>query len=389
MIIPAFRAVCAGSLWLLASAAEAENLRIAAFNAELSRRNPGLLVRDLMKGRDPQIEQVVEIIQTVRPDILLLTGVDYDVQELALGLLRETLKLGRGEVAGIDYPYWFAAPVNIGIPSELDLDGDGRVGSANDAWGFGYFSGQQGMVVLSRYPIDHIETRTFQTFRWMDLPDADLPVWYDGTQWPSAAVQPAMRLSTASHWDVLVEAPGGPIHLLAAHPTPPVFDGEEDANGKRNQDEIAFWTQYLAGAEFGDDQGRVAGLADTAFVVLGDFNADPVDGDGKHEAIEALLAFGGLEDAKPASRGAVAASVAQAGVNLGQLGDPSLDTADWPDEGDKPGNIRVDFVLPSVDFDVIDSGVFWPTPDDALFRLIAPIEEHGARHRLVWLDVHR
>ncbi len=389
MINPVFRAVCTVSLWLLACAAQAENLRIAAFNAELSRRNPGLLVRDLMKASDPQVEQVVEIIQTIRPDILLLTGVDYDVQELAIGLLRETLNLGRGDVAGIDYPYWFAAPVNVGIPSGLDLDGDGRVGSANDAWGFGYFPGQQGMVVLSRYPIDLDATRTFQNFRWMELPDSLLPVWYDGTPWPSTAVQAAMRLSTTSHWDVVVDAPGGPIHLLAAHPTPPVFDGEEDANGKRNHDEIAFWTQYLAGAEFGDDQGRVAGLVDAAFVVLGDFNTDPIDGDSQHEAIGALLAVGGLEDAKPASRGAVAATVAQAGVNVGQLGDPALDTADWPDEAGKPGNMRVDFVLPSVDFNVTDSGVFWPTPDDPLFRLIAPIEEHGSRHRLVWLDVRR
>ncbi len=389
MVRSAGRAVFAIVFSLTAFAVQAENLRIAAFNAELTRRNPGLLVRDLMKGKDPQVEQVVEIIQTIRPDVLLVSGVDYDIQELAIGLLREALAVGLHAAAGIEFPYWYVAPVNTGVPSGLDLNGDGRPAAADDAWGFGYFPGQEGMVVLSRFPIDRLATRTFQTFRWQDLPDADLPVWYDGTPWPSAAVQMSMRLSSASHWDVVVSAPGGDIHLLAAHPTPPVFDGLEDANGKRNHDEIAFWTQYLNGAEFKDDQGRAAAMASGSFVVMGDFNADPLDGDGMHDGIGALLGSDRLRDPEAKSAGGSLAAAAQLGANVGQIGDPAMDTADWPDESGKPGNMRVDLVLPSIDFAVEGAGVFWPTPDDPLSRLIAPVNERGARHRLVWVDVSR
>jgi hypothetical protein len=61
-------AVCVVLFWFAAAFAQAEDIRFAVFNAELTRRNPGLLVRDLMKGNDPQIAQVVGIIQAIKPD---------------------------------------------------------------------------------------------------------------------------------------------------------------------------------------------------------------------------------------------------------------------------------------------------------------------------------
>ena len=60
-----------------------------------------------------------------------------------------------------------------------------------------------------------------------------------------AAVQ---RLATTGFWDVPVETPSGQLHLLAWHATPPVFDGPEDRNGRRNHDEAAFWRLLLEGA---------------------------------------------------------------------------------------------------------------------------------------------
>ena len=38
------------------------------------------------------------------------------------------------------------------------------------------------------------------------------------------------------------------LDVLAAHPTPPSFDGPEKRNVARNRDEIGFWTAYLAPA---------------------------------------------------------------------------------------------------------------------------------------------
>ena len=62
----------------------------------------------------------------------------------------------------IDYPYYYNAPSNTGIPSGFDLNNDGTVGGPDDAFGFGVFPGQYGFIVLSKYKIDMDEVRTFQ-----------------------------------------------------------------------------------------------------------------------------------------------------------------------------------------------------------------------------------
>ena len=142
---------------------------------------------------------------------------------------------------------------------------------------------------------------------------------------------------------------------------------------------------------FTDDAGASAPLApDAAVVVLGDLNLDPEDGDGRREAIRRLLGHPRLQDPRPVSDGGRAAAVSQGGANAAQAGDPALDTADWQDEGGgAPGNMRVDFALPSRGLEVAGAGVFWPAPDDALARLIAERgdERASSDHRLVWVDV--
>src|SRR5690606_19592470 len=89
---------------------------------------------------------------------------------------------------------------------------------------------------------------------------------------------------------------GTVVHVLVSHPTPPVFDGPEDRNGRRNHDEIRFWADYVEDGERAsylvDDAGVRGGLApDALFVILGDLNADPAPGagDGVPGAITQLL----------------------------------------------------------------------------------------------------
>ena len=52
-------------------------------------------------------------------------------------------------------------------------------------------------------------------------------------------------MSSKSHWDVPIDVNGKVIHLLASHPTPPVFDGDEERNGTKNHDEVRFWLDYV------------------------------------------------------------------------------------------------------------------------------------------------
>ena len=45
---------------LLGNTSDADQIRIAYFQTELSRDGPGLLLRDLMRGEDPQVEAVID-----------------------------------------------------------------------------------------------------------------------------------------------------------------------------------------------------------------------------------------------------------------------------------------------------------------------------------------
>jgi hypothetical protein len=379
-MVPFARSLVLVLLVVLPAHAVAERLRIATYDPGLTRDGAGVLLRDLERAPDGAVAGAVAVIQATRPDILLLTGFDHDPNGRALAALLELLREGPG---GIDYPYSYNGPVNAGEPSGLDLDGDGMRRGWGDGWGWGKFPGHGGMAILSRLPLDTANVRTFNTFLWRDLPFAGTPVRPDGNRWPDDAVAEERRLSSKGHWEVPVELPGGgALHLLASNPTPPLFDGPEGANVKRNRDEIRFWAEYLAGHAFTDDQGRTAGPPPAPIVVLGNLNKDPDDGAGAADGISALLESDRIRDVKPASHGAALAVEEQGGANVSHKGAAKLDTADWNDERG-PGNLRVDYVLPDAALRVAGSGVFWPYPGSAL----AEAARAASAHRLVWVDV--
>jgi hypothetical protein len=195
-----------------------------------------------------------------------------------------------------------------------------------------------------------------------------------------------LRLSSKSHWDVPVNIDGRVLHVLASHPTPPVFDGPEDRNGRRNHDEIRFFCDYIDGLTYMvDDRGNGGGLDHSAeFVVLGDLNADPNDGDGLHAGIDRLLKSKRINASfVPTSKGAVEAAAASGQANAKHQGNPSHDTGDFNDRN--PGNLRIDFVLPSSGLKLIGGGVFWPTNDEIKSL---PIDVSDASdHHMVWIDI--
>ncbi|MFQ5566429.1 MAG: endonuclease/exonuclease/phosphatase family protein [Paracoccaceae bacterium] len=367
-------------------------IRVATFNAGLVRKGAGMLVREMERG-SVQIDAVAEIILRVRPDILVLNKFDRDPAHRALTGFAERLRAGVAGLAGLDYPFLYQGPVNTGLPSGHDLDGDGYRRGPRDAFGYGRFPGQYGMALMSRYPIDYDRLRGFRRFRWADLPGADRPLNTDGTPYHPDPVWRDLRLSSVSLWDVPVTLPGGVVlHILASHPTPPVFDGPEDFNGRRNADETRLLLGLVDGADWlVDDRGQGGGLGPgDLFVVAGDLNADPFDGEARRGAIAALLAHPSVQDPMPESAGGTQAALS-GGANAGHRGPAAQDTADWRD-APGPGNLRVDYVLPSAGLEITGSGVFWPTAASPLAHLIAKDPTGGRRpvssdHRLVWVDI--
>lgn len=314
------------------------------------------MLRDILKPT-PQARAVARTLAYLDADLLLLTGLDYDRRGAGLAAL--------DALAGGLYPHRLALRPNTGRATGVDLDGDGRLGGPRDAHGYGRFAGQDGMAVLARYPLKL--RADLSALPWSELPGA-----------LNAGIWPGLRLSTTGHWDVEADTPHRPIRLLAFHATPPVFDGPEDRNGRRNHDEAALWSAYLDGALGG------APPMDR-FVVLGDANLDTVDGDGRPAALVALMAR--LRDPEPRSAGGAEAARRQGGANAAHLGDPALDTADWRDGADDPGNLRVDYVLPSRDLQVAGSGVFWPLPGSSEAALMQAGDAPVSRHYPVWVDI--
>ncbi len=325
----------------MAGPLRADPIRIATWNVELARKGPGILLRDIMRGEDPQIASVLHILKAADADVVLLQSVDYDLENHALSRL----------ASAANYPYFFAFRPNSGMPSGFDLDGDGRLGEPEDAFGYGLFSGQGGMALLSRFEIDKHNAHAHNSLLWRNLPNALLP---DPVKsWPSAEVHARLPLSSIGHWEVPLNLPEGDIMLWAFHATPPVFDGPEDRNGLRNHDQIRFWQQRLDGY-LGEPPHNV--------VLLGDANQDPKRGEGRKSAIRELLADQRLQDPTPA-------------------GASGVDTVDWSNVG--AGRMRVSYVLPARHLTVVRSGVFWPEDTDPM----AEVAKRASRHRLVWVDL--
>ena len=371
-------------------------LRVATFNAAMNRKSAGELTEGLQKG-DPQAAKIAEILRAVSPDVFLLNEIDYDERSAEVFLNRYLSSQERQDsqepTEQPPWKYFFAGPVNTGVDSGLDLDGNGKLHEPNDAWGFGTYPGQYGMAVFSRHEIQKEAIRTFQNFRWSRMPGALRPMRSNpgSTELESYypdAVWDQLRLSSKSHWDVPILIGGKTLHLIASHPTPPVFDGPEDRNGCRNHDEIRLLMDYVAGDSSGayvvDDTGRTGPLAtDASFVIAGDLNSDPIDGDGRAEAIRKLLEHPRLaKSPAPKSLGGVEASENSKGANLKHQADPATDTGDFNDRN--PGNLRIDFVLPSANLKVLASGVYWPSKSQSAE---ANALVGASDHRLVWVDL--
>lgn len=323
---------------LTVSAVAAETLRIASFHTELSQKGPGLLLRALERDADPDLRAVLETIAEAEADVIVLQGVDWDYRQLALDALQERL-----QERGADYPHVFTARPNAGVPSGVDLDGDGRTDGPGDSLGWGRFTGQGGMAVLSRFPIAADKIVDLTPLLWRDLPDQNMPYWPDGTPFPTSAAQEIWPLSSVNHWALPIVLPGGPpLWLLCFHAAPPVFDGKEDRNGRRNADEIHLWRHVI--------ERRVPTPVSAPFVIAGVANLDPAQGEGRKEAIHGLLNHPQIQDPQPKD---------DAGQDH---------TVIWKNVG----RMRVDYVLPSSDLRVQGTGI---------------LRANSSRHDLVWVDL--
>ena len=367
------------------------SIRFATFNIqELSLQKLKLVDSD-GNGAHPQVRNCAEILQRVRPDIVLINEIDAPSTSEDVGIVNPAgnaaqlfrdkyLAVSQRTLWPLEFPYLYIAPSNTGVPTGHDLDNDGKTDGPADSFGFGRYPGEYGMALLSRFPIEEEGIRTFRKLLWKNMPDNLMP---DGSRGKPAFYDVdecnLFRLSSKSHWDVPLLINGKVVHVLCSHPTPPVFDGPEDSNGRRNFDEIRFWSDYLTGGESAqwicDDAGKTGGLKpDSHFVILGDLNAEPVRGDAIYgqRAIDLLFRHRLVFDPQPKSVGAE-----EQPDKLGLNGYLPFKTSDFG---------RLDYVLPSKSLHTVGCGVFWPSSKSPL-NFLVDTPQSSSDHRLVWLDV--
>ncbi|MEZ5752541.1 MAG: endonuclease/exonuclease/phosphatase family protein [Paracoccaceae bacterium] len=294
------------------------------------------MLRDITRNTD-DVAAARDTLRHVDADIVALFDFDHDLDSLALDAFADGL-----------YPHRFALPPNTGVPSGVDLDGDGREGGPGDALGWGRFRGAGGMALLSRFPLEAGSVQDWSALRWDDLPDARVPM-LDGRVFPSQAARDVLPLASVGIWDVPIRIGAQTVTLHLSHATPPAFDGPEGRNRLRNADEIAFWVHRL--------NGSLAPAIRAPAVILCLCNADPARGDANREQVTALLTHPAIRDPRPT------------GLHPG-LGRDDTATGNWP-EG--PGALRTDYILPTQDIEVTASGVYWPSQTSA--------------HGIVWMDL--
>lgn len=415
-------------------------VRFATFNLSFDRTAAGMLTGELALTRTEQdallarlaegslsgatetkaknvqqIRNVAEIIQRTRPDVFLLNEFDNDGKGESTADLKAfndnyLAHAQHAEVTAISYPVMQNFATNTGLQSGYDLNLDGKT-TADDAWGFGNYHGQYAFAVMSKYPIDTKQIRTFQKFKWKDMPGEQNPIIDDcnnpkvqipasrqcGDAWYSDAAWQQYPLSSKNHADVpvLIKTEKGEevIHFLISHPTPPIFANAARHTVKHNRAEIAFWNDYVKGLSYmTDDQGTKGGLKQNAkFVIAGDLNADPLTGDGDLSAIQDLLNNPLMNQAItngtliPVSEGGPEC------VSKGADCKRNLDRPN-PERITNSSVLQLDHVIPSANLNAVKSGVFWPASFEAGYHLVYDAKLGIAKgvssdHRMVWVDL--
>ncbi|MCA9309733.1 MAG: endonuclease/exonuclease/phosphatase family protein [Phycisphaerales bacterium] len=359
-----------------------ESVRVMTFNLEDvsgAQLEPG--------AQDSRVDRLVSIMQRIEPDILFVNELAYDFEApRGENASRLASRLMKPQAPGLPSLRMvaFSAPPNTGVHSGHDLDNNGTVATepgsrsyGGDCLGYGEYPGQYGMALLvsADLEIRSESVRTFRDLKWKDMPGALLPTQpYDDTAgWYSPEELAVLPLSSKSHWDIPVLLPDGrTLHVLCSHPTPPVFDGPEDRNGRRNHDEIRFWAEYINGADWiVDDAGQRGGLApDALFVIVGDLNADPDAGDSLDNPIGSLL----LKNSSIRAGDPPLSRIAVDGLS-------SRATSRF--------RLRVDYVLPSRGLEIVRQGVWRGVADSPGAEIEPPaaLPDFPTDHFPVWVDI--
>ena len=264
-------------------------IRIAQFN--LREMSTDKLVDDT----HDQVNAAAEIIGRFAPDLISINEIQYDIRNLPTGGLpgtdptaatpgsfdagaenaRRLADRVKASNPAIDYPEVFLTLGNSGFPWTGDTLGQPSYALR----GWGEWVGRHNTALLSRFPILRDGVRVIHDFAWEDLPDNQLATMQRTLGF---GAPPGFPLFEKSLNIVPVDVEGATLYMVMLHPVSPAFD---PINPYRNHDELRGLSLFI--------RGELPGVeplpTDARFVIIGDLNADPEDGDTVEGAIQQIL----------------------------------------------------------------------------------------------------
>ncbi len=398
--------------------ASAVTLRVATFHL------PGVRTAELLRdpGSVPRLRVLARIIQGLRPNILVLSGLDRDEpgapgspEGEAAGLNAQRfadqyLATPQGQDVGALLFEAYMPATNSGQPSGMDLDRSGSIETSwvepadpasptaeestararysGDCWGPGWYPGQRGLAVLidRRLTMERARVRTVRLMPWDYMPAPSIPGREPNSHaWFTPEQEKAVRLCSGVLVDVPIRLPNGAVlHVMSTTPIELGGADEEQRRARRHRDEIRLLADYIDGQSYVVDDAGVGGGLDpgSSFVIAGNLSAAPGDERTFRDPItKALFAVGRVNTRIVPSRDAA-----------GGRAQPSPDTK-APSSRESRGGVgspreaearlattrdgrREDYVLPSADLGIRSVGI-WERLD----------ELPAGSHAPVWMDL--
>lgn len=306
------------------------SLRVATIEANLTADTPGKLNENLMGAGNPQASHAADSIAQANADVLVLTNMDAD--QAAVDTFREQyLNNTEDDRPEVDYKFTYLAVGSKGLQSGADLNADGVIGDAADAWGQGAYEEQGSIVVLSKYPIDEDQIASVSKLKWQDVANNQLHhTKLDGVL---AASMPVMNTGM---WDIPIEYRNQRVHVLATQTEPDQQD--EDLAAARQGDELKVVADYIAGKKYvrTDDDDPAMGIGEEKFVLAGALNLQ-ASGESR---VDSFLKGLGREDALNDAGSYLVPDSSWQVVGQGRLehSEPPLDEA-IPEIVEEPGTL--------------------------------------------------
>lgn len=361
-------------------AVETQRVRVGHWNIK------ELGTKKLLDEDAPQLVAMAQVLDRFRPDILSINELQFDIEnvpEAGLPGAPSTVQPGDACQAKnarrladrlhalnpeLRYDYAVVAMGNSGVEFQTTEEVADNFKVRPDE-----FLGRYSLGLISRYPILHDQVRVLHDLAWHDLPGNSIDAIREDLD---IEVPEGYWLFEKAIVVVPIDVNGSILHVVLLHP---MTSGFHPMNPYRNHDELRALQLWLAGEL--DAPGWEPLPEDAMFVLIGDWNVDPEDGDGDRASLPQVLSSPRVVTHFPEGEGGTKGVNPRRNTFLSGCGRED-GTLPWNPQNKM--QMQLDYMLPSTTIgQPTESGIFWPTYPSEDWNLAC----RASDHRLMWEDL--